>query len=245
MDESGFVITNALCPEFAPATFGNQRPTFLEYRSAPGPPLRGAWLEGPRIRVDLGAEQHELPLDCIKLPGIHNVENAMAVMLAALLSGIGADTLVTQLSSFTGYEHRIELCRRTPALRFYNDSKATNPEATITALKALERPLVVILGGRDKLTTLADLTGWLKSRADHAVLYGEAAERFEAELRAGGFAALTRVADVPAGLWAAVAALGPAGGNVLLSPACASFDQYSSYEERGDHFKQLVSELEL
>jgi UDP-N-acetylmuramoylalanine--D-glutamate ligase len=167
------------------------------------------------------------------------------VILAALLCGVTEETLAAQLSTFTGYEHRIELCRRTPTLRFYNDSKATNPEATITALKALERPLALILGGRDKLTTLDDMVRWVKQRADHAVLYGEAAERFEAELRQAGYAALTVVHDLPQALAAAVAVLGPAGGNVLLSPACASFDQYASYEERGNHFKQLVSELEL
>jgi UDP-N-acetylmuramoylalanine--D-glutamate ligase len=245
MAASGFVITNALCPEFSPDTFDNRRPTFLQYISSPSSPLRGAWVSNGRIHVDLGGEQHTLPLDCIKLPGVHNLENALAVILAALLCGTTEETLVQQLSTFTGYEHRIELCRSTSTLRFYNDSKATNPEATITALKALDRPLALILGGRDKLTPLADLVRWVQQRADHVVLYGEAAQRFEGELRQAGYTALTRVHDVQQALAAAVAALGPPGGNVLLSPACASFDQYTSYEERGDDFKQLVGELEL
>lgn len=245
IDEAGFVITNALCPEFAPKAFDNQRPTFLQYRSTPGPPLRGAWVEGATIHVDLGAERFDLPLECIKLPGQHNIENALAVILAALLAGATRETVIEQLSSFTGYEHRIELCRTAGALRFYNDSKATNPEATITALRALERPLAVILGGRDKLTTLEALIEVLRERADHAVLYGEAAGRFESHLRDAGFTAFTTADKLADALAAAVHALGPAGGNVLLSPACASFDQYTSYEERGDHFKQLVGELEL
>jgi UDP-N-acetylmuramoylalanine--D-glutamate ligase len=177
---------------------------------------------------------------------MHNVENALAVILAALLAGATPATIEQQLSSFTGYEHRIELCRTAGGLRFYNDSKATNPEATITALKALDRPLTVILGGRDKLTSLADLIHWLKVRADHVVLYGEAAERFAGELQPAGIA-LTRVDDLEHALAAAVLAHQGAGraGNILLSPACASFDQYASYEERGDHFKQLVVGLEL
>jgi UDP-N-acetylmuramoylalanine--D-glutamate ligase len=245
MDESGFVITNALCPEFAPEQFENQRPTFLQYRSTAGPPLRGAWVEADSIHVNLGAEQLVLPLDCIKLPGRHNIENALAVILSALLVGAVRETIIAQLSTFTGYEHRIELCRTAGKLKFYNDSKATNPEATITALRALEQPLAVIIGGRDKLTDLEHLIAELHDRASYVALYGEAAGRFQSELNAGGFSRFGVSHSIQDALSAAVESLGPNGGNVLLSPACASFDQYVSYEERGDHFKELVSKLEL
>jgi UDP-N-acetylmuramoylalanine--D-glutamate ligase len=245
MASSGFVVTNALCPDFAPERFDNQRPTFLLYRSTPGPPLRGAWVDGETIHVDLGAEQYKLPLSAIKLPGLHNVENALAVIVTAYLCGATTETVVQTLSTFTGYEHRIELCRTTEKFKFYNDSKATNPEATITALRALDKPLAVILGGRDKLTPLDELASVLSERANAAVLYGEAAERFTTELSQHGFSAFTTVPDVASAIRAAVEKLGDVGGTVLLSPACASFDQYGSYEERGNHFKHLVNELEL
>ncbi len=81
------------------------------------------------LNIDLGQEQYEIPRECIKLPGLHNVENALAVILAALVVGATPETIAERLSTFTGYEHRIELCRRAAGVAFYNDSKATNPEA--------------------------------------------------------------------------------------------------------------------
>jgi UDP-N-acetylmuramoylalanine--D-glutamate ligase len=182
-----------------------------------------------------------LPLDCIKLPGEHNVENALAAALAALLVGATAETVAGRLASFTGYEHRLEFCGQAGNVRFYNDSKATNPEATITALKAMEPPLALILGGRDKLTELGEMVQWVKARAAHAVLIGEAAQRFAAALREGGYESFSFAGGMEEALEEAQASLGGAGGTVLLSPACASFDQYKSFEQRGEHFKELVA----
>lgn len=244
MDHGDFVITNALCPEFAPSQFPNQRPTFLQYRSLPGTPLQGAWVENARIQVDLGRERHDLPLDCVRMPGTHNVENAMAVIVAALLMGATPDTIVERLSTFTGYEHRLELCRTLGPVQFYNDSKATNPEATITALKAMDQPLALILGGRDKLTGLDALCSWIRRKVCHVVLVGEAAARIGSALAATGFDGVQFVDNLELAVPAAQVAVRN-GGTVLLSPACASFDQYSSYEERGEHFKEIVSRLPL
>lgn len=244
MDQGDFVITNALCDSFAPGEFDNQEPAFLQYRSLPGTWLRGAWVANNMINVDLGREQCEIPLSCVKLPGLHNVENALGVVLAALLMGASPQIVAERLSQFTGYEHRLELCpQRLNGISFYNDSKATNPEATITALKAMEPPLALILGGRDKLTDLGELCAWVKRKVRHVVLIGEAAERFAAALAQSGFDSVKLASDLASAVPQAVAALGPEGGKVLLSPACASFDQYSSYEQRGEHFKALVAEL--
>ena len=257
MGAGDFVITNANAPEFAVKKFENRSPVFLEYDAnqdgtragSPGsnPARRGAWVDGDSIRFNLGAEQHTIPLDAVKLPGQHNLENALAASTAALLMGASAETVARQLSSFTGYEHRLELCRRVGEIAFYNDSKATNPEATITALKAMEslgQPLAIILGGRDKLTDLTEMVDWVKRAAAHAVLIGEAAERFEEALRSAGYSAIHRTDDMTEAVPLCVKLLG-GKGIVLLSPACASFDQYSSYEERGEDFKRIVAGIEL
>jgi UDP-N-acetylmuramoylalanine--D-glutamate ligase len=244
MDQGDFVITNALCDAFAPPQFSNQNPTFLQYRSLPGSWLQGAWVANNMINVDLGHEQYELPLSCVKLPGMHNIENALAVILAALLMGAGPDIVAERLSQFTGYEHRLERCPQIlDGVSFYNDSKATNPEATVTALKAMEPPLALILGGRDKLTDLSELCAWVRRKVAHVVVIGEAAERFADALAQSGFDSVQLAPDLASALPLAVQALAGSGGTVLLSPACASFDQYASYEERGEHFKELVAEL--
>jgi UDP-N-acetylmuramoylalanine--D-glutamate ligase len=244
MGHGDFVITNALCEEFQPQKFGNHNPLFLQYRSLPGAPLRGAWAANGKIYADLGHEQHEIPLECVKLPGVHNIENALAVVLAALLAGATADTVAERLSTFTGFEHRLELCREhVDGVSFYNDSKATNPEATVTALRAMEPPLALILGGRDKLTDLAELCAWVKRKARAAVLYGEAAGRFAAALAAQGYDSVELVSELEQAVPAALKAVQGTGGTVLLSPACASFDQYGSFEERGEHFKRIVARM--
>jgi UDP-N-acetylmuramoylalanine--D-glutamate ligase len=245
MDSGGFVIANALTPEFSRDSFENKEPVYLQFRSTPGNRLRGAWLGNGLVNVDLGSETHSIPLDSIKLPGLHNVENAMCVILAALLVGVSEETIAERLASFTGYEHRLELCREHNGVRFYNDSKATNPEATVTALKAMDKPLVLILGGRDKLTDLGELCQWVKRKALAVVTYGEAAQRFEENLAASGYNKRCSRADgLEDAIRIAVDELQGNSGSVLLSPACASFDQYESYEARGEHFKELAGRLE-
>lgn len=243
MDEGGFVVTNALCQEFAPDAFSNRRPTYLRYRSVPGGRLDGAWVANGRIYVDLGREQYEIPLDCVKLPGRHNIENALAVVVTSLLMGATPETIASRLCTFTGYEHRLEQCpEQIGGVSFYNDSKATNPEATVTALKAMEPPLALILGGRDKLTDLSELTAWVKRKVGHAVVFGEAAGRFGDALAQAGVDGVQFVDNLEQAVPAAMAALN-GEGTVLLSPACASFDQYGSFEERGEHFKAIVAAL--
>ncbi len=109
----------------------------------------------------------------------------------------------------------------------------------------MDGPLALILGGRDKMTSLAEMLTWIQRKAQHVVLLGEAAERFAQALSATGYNAFERVENMEQAVAAALAAVSPSGGAVLLSPACASFDQYSGYEARGEHFKELVAGLEL
>jgi UDP-N-acetylmuramoylalanine--D-glutamate ligase len=245
MQAGDFVITNAMCAEFHPDMFGRPDLHYLQYRSTPGNRLQGAWLANDRIIVELGNEGAEIPLDCIKIPGLHNVENAMAVILASLIVGATSETIIERLSTFHGYEHRIEMCREAGGIRFFNDSKATNPEATIIALRAMQGPLAIILGGRDKMTELGAMIELMRQRADHAIVYGEAAARFEQELANAGYNNVSRVDNVEQAVHEGVRLLGDAGGTLLLSPACASFDQYPGFDVRGDHFKEIVASLKL
>ena len=243
MDSSGFVIANALAADFQPEEFSNQQPVFLQFRSTPGNRLRGAWVGNGKINVDLGSECCDIPLDCINLPGLHNVENAMSVVLAALLVGATPEVITTRLASFTGFEHRLEPCGSKNGVEFFNDSKATNPEATITALKAMEKPLALILGGRDKLTELTELCQWVSRKATTVVTYGEAAVRIEESLAEISYNNVSRADGMEQAVTLAAAALAGSGGSVLLSPACASFDLYASFEARGEDFKEIVSRL--
>jgi UDP-N-acetylmuramoylalanine--D-glutamate ligase len=238
--EDDYVVTNAASAALLPAKFPNQRPSFLTY-SSKSAVSQGAWQEGSLIRVNLGSCDMTLGVDCIRLPGVHNIENALAVITTAALLGMPADDIAERLSQFQGYEHRLEKCGEKNGIVFFNDSKATNPEAAVTALKAVSGPLVMILGGRDKLTDLTDLVNEVKARAGAVILFGEAQDRFAAALDNAGYFSVQCVDNLEEAVEMAVSSLPDSGGKVLFSPACASFDQYSSFEERGRHFKDLVS----
>lgn len=173
------------------------------------------------------------------LKGIHNVENAMAAALMALSAGVAVKTIQTVFNRFVPMEHRIEQFAYHRGVIYVNDSKATNLDSTITALKSFEpaRNIWLILGGRDKGASYEVLLPYLKGRCKHVLTIGECMDKIEREL--GGFEVircynLEKAVDLA--MRQAVR-----GDIVLLSPACASFDQFKSYEERGKIFKRLVN----
>ncbi|MCU0641538.1 MAG: UDP-N-acetylmuramoyl-L-alanine--D-glutamate ligase [Candidatus Margulisbacteria bacterium] len=177
----------------------------------------------------------------IKIPGKHNLENALAAAQAAYLCGVDRATVAEVLRTFPGVEHRIEYTATVNGVECYNDSKGTNPDSTMVAIDTFPgRGIVLILGGRDKGTELQPLVDKIKRQVKAVVLVGEAAPRFEAALRAADYQAI-----YPAGsssLQPAVRqalTLAGSGDLVLFSPACASFDMFSNYEERGKVFKEL------
>lgn len=178
----------------------------------------------------------------IPLPGQHNLENAMFAIAISALAGFSINSIKERLLSFHGLEHRIEFVREFNGKKFYNDSKATNPESSIVALQAFDEPIVWLAGGRDKLTDLKDLAEASIGYVSTLILFGEATERFERDLLANGFCGkLKKVADLNEAVSEAVHETGKI---VLLSPACASFDQFSNFEERGNVFKTLVKALQ-
>jgi UDP-N-acetylmuramoylalanine--D-glutamate ligase len=178
----------------------------------------------------------------VQLQGRHNLENVLAAGCCAHLAGAPLDGLRRGVMSFEGVEHRIEFVRELGGVRYYNDSKGTNVDATIKALESFERGIFVILGGRDKHSDYTPLKPLIEARGTMALLIGEATPIIQAQL-AGLTVPIRECGDMAAAVRLAHEQARP-GDVVLLSPACASFDQYSGYEERGRHFKRLVRELE-
>jgi UDP-N-acetylmuramoylalanine--D-glutamate ligase len=187
----------------------------------------------------------------LQIKGEHNQENALAAASVALALGADPQKLAAGLASFQPLEHRIEPCGTVGGVSFYNDSKATNPEATIKALTSFAgTQLIVLLGGRDKNTSLDEMIELSEGTCKAVVCYGEAGPRFAEEYvmaPSDGSSAgpmIRLVATFQEAFDAAVALAEP-GEAVLLSPACASFDEFKSYEHRGQTFKTLVQELRL
>ena len=180
-----------------------------------------------------------LPLTEIPLPGAHNVENVMAAALCAHLAGAPRDRIRAAIRTFQGVEHRLEFVRELDGVRYYNDSKATNVDATLKAIEAFPGGLWIILGGKDKDSDYRPLAAPLRAKARAALLIGAAAPKIASQL--GNAVELVSSGTLAAAL-AEAGRRARSGDVVLLAPACASFDQFDNYEHRGRVFKQLVEE---
>ncbi len=174
------------------------------------------------------------------LPGPHNIENILASVAMATAGGVSQNILRQVLTSFPGVEHRLEWVRTFNGVRYVNDSKATNVDSTRVALDSFEQPLVLIMGGQGKGSPYAPLKRPVQKKVRHLLLIGEDARRIAREL--GGVVPVEHVRTMPRAVQRA-GQLAREGDVVLLSPACASFDQYQNYEERGRDFKTLVLQL--
>ena len=207
----------------------------------------GAFVRSGRVvfRLD-GQEKDICGTEEIYIPGPHNLENALAAVCLTAPLGVAPEVIADTLRTFRGVEHRIEFVRDVRGVRYINDSKGTNVDSTIRAVQTMNRPTVIILGGSDKhcdFTPLAE--EMLRSPfLREAVLIGVTADQIERTLLACGWPKekIHREKDFPSAV-ARCQALAQEGWNALLSPACASFDMFHDYEERGRIFKQLVHEL--
>jgi UDP-N-acetylmuramoylalanine--D-glutamate ligase len=184
------------------------------------------------------ADEPLMPVADIRLRGAHNRLNAMAAAAATLARGVEPDAVRAGLATFAGVEHRLEEVARRDGVLFVNDSKATNIDSTLVALASFDAPVHLILGGRGKGQDFTRLRGPVSEHAAACYLIGEDAQVIAAALE--GTVALYDCGDLERAVAAAAAAARP-GEVVLLSPACASYDQYASFEERGAHFKRLSS----
>jgi UDP-N-acetylmuramoylalanine--D-glutamate ligase len=203
---------------------------------------QGAFLRDGQIifRAD-GSEVTVGRRDEITLRGEHNVENVLAACSAAYLAGADPSAIAAGIKSFKGVEHRLEFVGEIDGVSFYNDSKATNVDATVKAVEAFPGPLIVILGGTDKGSPYMPLREPLHQRARLAVLIGASAEKIASEI--AGAVPLEQAGTLERAVQLATERAKP-GDTVLLAPACSSFDQFENYEHRGRVFKELVAKLD-
>jgi UDP-N-acetylmuramoylalanine--D-glutamate ligase len=180
-----------------------------------------------------------IPVAGIPLKGEHNVENVLAAVCAARLAGASAESIRAAIEEFHAVEHRLEYVATINGVEYYNDSKATNVDATAKALAAFPSGIHLILGGKDKGSNYMELEQLLRSRVKAVYTIGSAAAKIEGQLR--GTVTLHSCETLAAAVNAAGTAAHP-GDVVLLAPACSSFDQFENYEERGRVFKELVNE---
>lgn len=185
-----------------------------------------------------GKEEKIIDLKDCPLIGNHNYQNVMCAVIVAKIEGISNEDIKSSIMSFKIPEHRLEKFAQIGKTVFYNDSKATNPEASLVAINSFnDCDVALIAGGRDKNTDLKEFCEAIKKHIKTVILIGEAADRFEENLKANGFDNIIRENSMEAAIDKAIE-LNP--DVVLLSPACASFDMFSGYEERGRVFKNYV-----
>ena len=185
-----------------------------------------------------GHEEHIIDLKDCPLIGEHNYQNLMCAVIAAKLEGISNEHIKEAIMTFKVPEHRLEKFAQKNGIVFYNDSKATNPEASLVAIRSFSNQNVALIaGGRDKNTDLKEFDEACKKHIKTVILIGEAADRFEENLKSDGFDNIIRENSLESAVDKAME-LNP--DVVLLSPACASFDMFSGYEERGKVFKDYV-----
>ena len=178
-------------------------------------------------------------VDDLLLPGRHNQANACAAACAAVSAGVGLDIVAEVLATFEGVEHRLERCETRDGVTFYNDSIATSPERTMMALRALDRPIVLIAGGSDKGLNYEEMGRLVSERTKQVVLIGETAEKIAKTIHG---VPVENAEDLERAVQIAARA-SVEGDVVLLSPASASYDQFANFEDRGRQFKRFVSQL--
>jgi len=205
---------------------------------------QGAFVHGESIffTPSEGAKPEPvMPVAEIPLAGAHNVENVLAAVCAARLAGVASETIRAAVAAFKAVEHRLEFVREHNGVRYYNDSKATNVDATVKAVEAFAGGIYLILGGKDKDSDYAVMGPLLRERVKMVITIGSAAEKIEHQL--AGVVKIERAETMDRAV-ALAHESAVAGDTVLLAPACASFDQFQNYEHRGHAFKSLVLALE-
>jgi len=235
-DENGCAVLNLedeVCRSFAARTRGTAI-WFSSQRSVPS----GLWLKGDEI---ISGQDALMRCDAIPLRGLHNVENVMAAACAARIAGASLPQIRAAVMTFPGVEHRIEFVRKLDGVDYYNDSKATSVDATLKAVDSFPGGLWIILGGKDKGSDYTPLRAPLRQKARAALLIGKAAEKIAAQLN--GALPIIQCGEIKTAVRSAHERA-RAGETVLLAPACASFDQFRSFEHRGEVFKELVRNLD-
>ena len=240
-DASDFAVLNADNPRAAEAAARSHAPVF--WISSSHAVAQGAWVENGNLvyrSAPDAAIEAILPVAKIPLKGGHNVENVLAAACAVRLAGVRPHAIARAIENFKAVEHRLEYVAAIDGVEYYNDSKATNVDATEKAVAAFAGGIHLILGGKDKGAPYSPLAALVRERVRAIYTIGAAAPKIEAELR--GVVTIQSCETLANAVEAAAAAAKP-GDVVVLAPACSSFDQFENYEQRGQVFKQLVSDL--
>jgi len=203
----------------------------------------GVYLEDGKLVINIG--EGPVPI-CqpseISIKGSHNLENAMAAVAAGYMLGLEPEDIRKTLVNFPGVPHRLEVVADIRGVKFINDSKGTNSDASIKALESFTEPLILLAGGRNKGSDFKEFAVKIKEKVNKLILIGEAAKEIKKAVQEIGFNDIYEVSDFQEAV-AKSFELAKEGDVVLLSPACASFDMFKSFEERGDVFKELVLQL--
>jgi UDP-N-acetylmuramoylalanine--D-glutamate ligase len=235
MHPEDFAVLNAEDP--VTAAYARHTAATIEWFSGRRSITPGAGLEGNQLILD---GKPLMSAGEIPIRGQHNIENVLAAAVTAARAGVMPETIAAAVQTFRAVEHRLEFVRKVSGIDFYNDSKATSVDATLKALTAFPGGLWVILGGKDKGLDYSVLREPLAAKAHAALLIGAAAPKIAGQLE--GALPMVYSKTLDAAVAHAYTHAHP-GDTVLLAPACASFDQFRSFEHRGEAFKQLVAQL--
>lgn len=203
----------------------------------------GVFVEDDNIVITYcGKKYVVIPIKDIKIPGKHNLENALAATAMTFIMGVDINTIKKTLANFKGVEHRIEYVTTINNIYFINDSKATNTDAAIKALEAIDSPILLLAGGLDKGSEFQDFIVAFNGKVKKLFLYGETAGKIAITAKKMGFTKVIIVKNLEEAVTSAYN-IAEKGDSILLSPACASWDMYTNFEERGNHFKKIVEGL--
>jgi UDP-N-acetylmuramoylalanine--D-glutamate ligase len=202
----------------------------------------GTYAVGGQILFESGkASEQVMRCEEVPLKGRHNIENVAAAITAGRLAGVPSSSIAKSVRNFKAVEHRLEPVAEIKGVHFFNDSKATNVDATIKALEAFESGVILILGGRDKGGDFRTLAPLLQQRAKSVILLGEASDKIRTQL--AGIVPMAQAYSMDDAVMRAFQQAAP-GNTILLAPACASFDMFQNYEHRGREFKAAVGRLQ-
>lgn len=206
----------------------------------------GAFVRGDGMMVvknEKGEVVEFCKTDELQIPGAHNVENALAAIAVSYFAGVAPEYITEVLRAFLGVEHRIEFVAEVDGIRFVNDSKGTNPDSSIKAVEAINGGILLIAGGYDKGSEFDEFIKSFNGKVRYMLLMGKTAEKIRETAERLGFTDNVMCKDLEECVRKAYELANP-GDTVLLSPACASWDMYTCFEQRGEHFKNCVSRLE-
>jgi UDP-N-acetylmuramoylalanine--D-glutamate ligase len=238
--EGDFLVLNADDPECARLFGGPPEEAPGVFRFSRKDRVRGVFLSEGFIHFDIERPGRLIRADEVGIRGAHNLENAMAATLMALLAGCAPDAVAQALREFRGLEHRLEFVREVDGVGYINDSKGTNVGAVVKSLESFEGRVILIAGGRDKNGDFGPLGEAARGRVKAALLIGEAREKLRGALLGVTECIIAR--DLGDAVTLAAGRAGD-GDVVLLSPACASFDMFRDFQHRGREFKRMVAEL--